>query len=224
MKIAAACLLSFSHSRPPYGAAMKTFLYLEALAPLAKATRVSKAALGQAAAAGTKAPAEAAGGIEDQLGSGVAEADTEAELVTRIAERELVSSSHSICGLVAPLITAVVTTGLLEQPQPQQQLSPDATTASDRLALSALLALCKLMAVSSDFCSRHLQLLFTVLGSPMSGSTLRSTIAIALGDLAFRFPNAVEPYTHLLYARLRDRDVGVRKTTLMVLTHLVRTG
>jgi hypothetical protein len=39
--------------------------------------------------------------------------------------------------------------------------------------------------------------------------------------LAFRWPNLLEPYQGLLYARLRDGDARVRKNTLMVLAHLV---
>jgi hypothetical protein len=42
--------------------------------------------------------------------------------------------------------------------------------------------------------------------------------------LAFRFPNELEPYQHLLYARLRDADGGVRKNTLLVLSHLILNG
>ena len=50
---------------------------------------------------------------------------------------------------------------------------------------------------------------------------LRSNLAIALGDLALRFPNLLEPWTHNVYRPLADADVGVRKNTLMVLTHLI---
>jgi condensin complex subunit 1 len=48
-----------------------------------------------------------------------------------------------------------------------------------------------------------LQLLFTVLKNS-DEPKLRATIAIALGDLAFRFPNLIEPWTSHLYGRLRD--------------------
>jgi len=50
---------------------------------------------------------------------------------------------------------------------------------------------------------------------------LRANIIIALGDLAFRFPNEVEPYTPKIYACLRDKSTRVRRHTLMVLTHLI---
>lgn len=73
---------------------------------------------------------------------------------------------------------------------------------------------------------------------------LRANIIIALGDLVFRFPNTVEPWTAHIYQRLRDKDTSVRQVglpcsaavrpgvlnscagadvqnTLMVLTHLI---
>jgi hypothetical protein len=66
----------------------------------------------------------------------------------------------------------------------------------------------------------YIQLLFTVL-KHSDDPSLRATISIALGDLAFRFPNLIEPWTGQLYGRLRDLDARVRKNTLMVLTHLI---
>ena len=42
-----------------------------------------------------------------------------------------------------------------------------------------------------------------------------------LGDLSFRFPNTVEPWTPRMYACLRDGSSYVRSNTLTVLTHLI---
>jgi condensin complex subunit 1 len=50
---------------------------------------------------------------------------------------------------------------------------------------------------------------------------LRSNLIIALGDLALRFPNVLEPYTEFMYRPLTDRDASVRKNALMVLSHLI---
>lgn len=151
-------------------------------------------------------------GIEEQLGVSAAEDEKEAELVVQIAEKELVASN--LGGLFAPLLSYIARTVLTN--------TANTTTAivDEPLAQSALLALCKLCAVSADFCEKQLQLLFTVL-SHATSPRIRSVIIIALGDLAFRFPNLIEPYTTHLYARLRDTDTGVRKNTLMVLTHLI---
>lgn len=63
-------------------------------------------------------------------------------------------------------------------------------------------------------------MLFTILKTAPE-PTIRSNIVIALGDLAFRFPNLIEPYTPSIYAILRDKDSQVRKNTLMVLSHLI---
>lgn len=76
------------------------------------------------------------------------------------------------------------------------------------------------MMISSDFCDSNLRLLFTLLEkSPLPG--VRSNIMIALGDLSIRFPNLIEPWTPHLYGRLRDTSREVRKTSAIVMTHLI---
>ena len=37
---------------------------------------------------------------------------------------------------------------------------------------------------------------------------VRSNLIIALGDLAFRFPNLLEPWTERIYGPLSDPDTG----------------
>ncbi len=54
--------------------------------------------------------------------------------------------------------------------------------------------------------------------------TIRSNILIALGDLSFRFPNLIEAWNPSIYARLQDKSPNVRKTTIMVLSHLILNG
>lgn len=51
--------------------------------------------------------------------------------------------------------------------------------------------------------------------------TVRSNCTVALGDLAVRFPNLLEPWTEHMYARLRDPSVSVRKNAVLVLSHLI---
>ncbi|KAK6941728.1 Condensin complex subunit 1, N-terminal [Dillenia turbinata] len=51
--------------------------------------------------------------------------------------------------------------------------------------------------------------------------TVRSNCTIALGDLAVRFPNLLEPWTEKMYARLRDPSDSVRKNAVLVLSHLI---
>ena len=49
-----------------------------------------------------------------------------------------------------------------------------------------------------DFCETHLPLLFTRVKDERDVHA-RAAITVALGDLAFRFPNALEPWTEHLY-------------------------
>lgn len=66
----------------------------------------------------------------------------------------------------------------------------------------------------------NLQLLFTIVENSPS-ETVRSNCTIALGDLAVRFPNLLEPWTENMYARLRDPSVSVRNSSVLVLSHLI---
>lgn len=88
------------------------------------------------------------------------------------------------------------------------------------LQKAAVVSLCKLMVISPTFCEEHLRLLFTLFERSPSPA-IRCSIAVALGDLASRFPNLVEPYNARIYARLRDAHPRVRKNVLMVLAHLI---
>eukprot|EP01035_Chromulina_nebulosa_P023492 gene23492-30457_t len=44
---------------------------------------------------------------------------------------------------------------------------------------------------------------------------------ITIGDLAFRYPNTIEPWTDRIYARLYDVDPLVRYNSLLILCHLI---
>ena len=91
---------------------------------------------------------------------------------------------------------------------------------------AALAALSRLMAIDGVFCEEHLALIFTRLRRESDRGT-RAALMVALGDLAFRFPNAVEPWTQHLYGvrewgnSLHDADAGVRQHAVTVLAHLV---
>jgi condensin complex subunit 1 len=63
---------------------------------------------------------------------------------------------------------------------------------------AALAALSRLMAIDAEFCEAHLALIFTRARGE-SDRDARAALMVALGDLAFRFPNAVEPWTEHLY-------------------------
>merc|ERR550532_2698974 len=76
------------------------------------------------------------------------------------------------------------------------------------------------MLVSEKFCEDNLQVLFTILEKSRD-PVIRANTIIAAGDLSFRFPNTVEPWTPRMYACLRDDSPKVRSNTLTVLTHLI---
>ena len=145
--------------------------------------------------------------IEAELGvAQMAEAETERK-VAEISETEIVCKG--VISLFTPMLLKVVA-------------NEEGAFSSPILMQSATLALCKCMCVSRSFCEKHLPLLFSVFANaPNDDQDLRANIVVALGDLAFRFPNEVEPYTPKIYACLRDKSTRVRRHTLMVLTHLI---
>lgn len=143
---------------------------------------------------------------EDDMSCVGAEADdAEAEFIRHVCEKQILFGPTLLTSLT-PLILTICS-------NPTKYPDPD-------LRASASLALAKFMLVSSDFCDKHLQLLFTVL-EKATEPVIRANLIIALGDLSFRFPNTVEPWTPRMYARLHDDSLSVRSNTLTVLTHLI---
>lgn len=65
---------------------------------------------------------------------------------------------------------------------------------------ASVLTLSQYMCSSSQICENMLPLLFTALENE-SSIAVKSTILICLGDLAFRFPNSIEPWTDHIYSR-----------------------
>uniref|UniRef100_A0AAY4AS54 Condensin complex subunit 1 n=1 Tax=Denticeps clupeoides TaxID=299321 RepID=A0AAY4AS54_9TELE len=137
--------------------------------------------------------------MEEELGlTGASAEDTEAELIRKICETELLSGE---------LFQEPVCSSPGHYPHPQ-------------LTTAACLALSQYMMISPGMCMDHIRLLFTVLErSPLP--IVRANAIIALGDLTVRFPNILEPWTPNLYARLSDDDSSVRLTAVTVLTQLV---
>ncbi|XP_020087513.1 condensin complex subunit 1 isoform X2 [Ananas comosus] len=148
-------------------------------------------------------------GINAELGLG-ASVDIVIDTLAERAEKEIVSCGpidKNLIGYCAPFLSKLCRNLNLMQKYPELQAS-------------AMLALCRLMIIDSNFCEANLQLLFTVAENATS-ETVRSNCTIALGDLAARFPNLLEPWTEYMYARLRDPSVSVRKNAVLVLSHLI---
>ncbi|KAM7260107.1 hypothetical protein ACFE04_015848 [Oxalis oulophora] len=147
--------------------------------------------------------------INAELGLAASE-DAKLDMLSERAEKEIVSgdsSEKNLIGQVADFLSKLCRNFSLMQKYPELQAS-------------AMLALCRLMIVDANYCSANLQLLFTVVESSPS-ETVRSNCTIALGDLAVRFPNLLEPWTENMYTRLRDSSVSVRKNAVLVLSHLI---
>nr|XP_014349218.1 PREDICTED: condensin complex subunit 1 [Latimeria chalumnae] len=144
--------------------------------------------------------------MEEEMGLvGASADDSEAELIHKICNTELLDGKQLLSAFV-PLILKVCG-------NPGKYSDPDLTT-------TASLALSKFMMISTEFCDSQLRLLFTMLEkSPLH--RVRSNIVIALGDLSIRFPNLLEPWTPHLYSRLRDSCPSVRRTSAVVMTHLI---
>ncbi|XP_010672998.2 condensin-1 complex subunit CAP-D2 [Beta vulgaris subsp. vulgaris] len=148
-------------------------------------------------------------GINAELGVAASE-DAILDSLADKAEREILSGGSdekNLLGFCAPFLSKLCRNFNLMQKNPELQAA-------------AMLALCRFMVVDAAFCEANLQLLFTVVESA-SSETVRSNCTIALGDLAIRFPNLVEPWTEHMYARLRDPSVSVRKNAVLVLSHLI---
>ncbi|KAI8389378.1 condensin complex subunit 1 [Blakeslea trispora] len=143
----------------------------------------------------------------EQVG-GTAEDDI-GEAMVRIREREVLFGPHSLLGIYGPLLTEVCA---------RNKVYTDRT-----LQINATLALTKFMCISSDFCEKKLQLLFTIL-EKSKDATIRSNIVIGLGDMAVCFNTLIDDNITFLYNRLSDSDTMVRKNAVMVLTHLILNG
>jgi len=186
---------------------------------------------------GTEAAGMGMAGLEER----------EAEAFAELAEQALLfGGQKSLLNRITPLIfSCLLNPSLREDPV---------------LRRVGAISLCKFMAVSKRFCEEHLQLLFSVLfpkskekqglvtadstlddlgtgsasnagvGALLEDHTLRQSLLVAVGDLLFRHPNVVEPWTDRLYSALGSPTDGssdhaanseLRLTALLVLTHLV---
>lgn len=165
--------------------------------------------------------------MEDELGVAEQNEALEDERWNQVVDHTLVCAN--LLGMFGPILQRVL-------------LNEDDRYSVRTLQAVASLSLAKFMAVSDTFCTRNLQLLFTgsrnhccVCASRSRRSSftvlersndemIRGNIVIALGDLSYRFPNRVEGWNQSIYARLQDPSNHVRKTAIMVLTHLILNG
>ncbi|KAI5117543.1 hypothetical protein M0805_004372 [Coniferiporia weirii] len=154
---------------------------------------------------GTKQPKDGeeleqvAGNAEDEIG----------ERIAAVRESELLYGPDSLLAIFGPMIVHICGS-------PHKYKNKTLRTA-------AILAFSKLLCVSSQFCDQHHRLLFKILETSKDPS-IRSNVVIALGDVAVCFSNIIDENSNELYKGLSDRNLVVKKNTLMVLTHLILNG
>ncbi|KAK2910105.1 condensin complex subunit 1 [Channa argus] len=144
--------------------------------------------------------------MEEELGLiGASAEDTEAELIRKICETELLAEDNLLSAFLPLLVKVCSSPGRYSHPQ---------------LTTAACLALSQYMMISPSVCEENIRLMFTVL-ERSALPVVRANTIIALGDLTVRFPNILEPWTQNLYSRLSDEVPSVRQTAVTVLTQLV---
>ncbi|KAJ3103470.1 Condensin complex subunit [Phlyctochytrium planicorne] len=178
--------------------AIKQIAHLEAIEIEWKRRRAKERA--------SKNTTNAASDLEQVVGSAE---DEFADMIARIREREILHGPKSLLTLYGPMVVHVCKNNL------------DFNVLI--LQVMAVMALCKLMCVSSEFCDENLQLLFTIL-EKSKDATIRSNTIIGLGDMTVSFNSLIDQNISYLYNRLGDGDQTVKKNALMVLTHLVLNG
>ncbi|KAJ1558760.1 Condensin complex subunit [Nowakowskiella sp. JEL0078] len=146
----------------------------------------------------------------DELDQVVGTAEDEyAEQIAIVRERELLYGDDSLLTVFGPIVAFIC--------------SNNRSFDHNMLQIQAVLSLCKLMCVSSEFCDTNLQLLFTIL-EKSDNPIVRCNTLIGLGDMTVFFNSLIDQNISYLYARLSDTDITVRRNTLMVLTHLILNG
>ncbi|GBF99009.1 hypothetical protein Rsub_11813 [Raphidocelis subcapitata] len=181
---------------------------------------------GKRSAGGAAAGAGEGDDIAAQLGVGAAASMDELDALAAEIEGQISEPGQLLGGYTSLLSALCFRRSFLDAPEPLQS--------------AALLALTKLMAIDGRLCAPsaaagaqgggagggrdHVALLFTLLLERRVPAAVRANIVTALGDLASRWPNALEPWTWAMYEPLSDPDPTVRSCCLSVLTHLVLGG
>ncbi|KAJ8904992.1 hypothetical protein NDN08_001504 [Rhodosorus marinus] len=144
-----------------------------------------------------------AGTLYEQLGEGHAALEAELEHALEEGEQEILEEGSLIRRFI-PILC---------------RLCGD-SFGNASLRTTAAISLAKLMSTCETTCREHLRLVFSLLKSAVEPSVRRNLI-IAIGDLTFRFPNLLEPWTDAIFSTLEDTDASVRKNAALTITHLI---
>ena len=137
-----------------------------------------------------------------------AEAERDARLLRLVEERIVGSKAEGFVAALAPVAAKIASRALARR-----------GAVPGVLHRAAVLFLAKVSCVSRGVCEEYLPLLITTLAKAPD-ALARQNVAVALGDLASRQPNSVEPWTDHVYGALRDADATVRAAVLATLAHL----
>lgn len=152
----------------------------------------------------------------DQVGGGK-EAEIEKDLreLKAIADKTL--DRGSLLGTFIPILLSLAKECILKYTGAICQDSDGDSYILENVGINAL---CKLMYTSERFCAECIEMLFDLLKVNLS-PVIKHNIIISLGDIANRFPNQMERWKQQIFDKLKDNSAKVRRTTLMVLAHLI---
>ncbi len=136
-------------------------------------------------------------------------------MLTEITEKFLIQN-----GLLGKFFTPILEVSKLACNKYSSSQSANRAPPICILERSAVLALCKIMCVSSVICQDNIDLLFSLLRSNIDFG-IKANIIISVGDLYNRFPNILNEKTKDIFMLLHDNSNHVRRQALMVITHLI---
>ena len=149
----------------------------------------------------------AAGEIDSEEEMGLQGA--EAEDAEQVLVDHILDSKVAISSLFTKLSQFAIS--ILKEP---------AKFSNEKLQLASAMALLRIMCLSRRICIANLQLIFTIVGRHAS-ELVRSELILGIGDLIYRFPNELDPWTSHLYSPLRDASKLVKMNTIRLLSHLI---
>jgi condensin complex subunit 1 len=84
-----------------------------------------------------------------------------------------------------------------------------------------VLSLQHFMCVNREFTVEHLPLVFGLLEARHIPNQIKNNILISLGDNYYRYPNDMEAYLPRMMNCLNDKEIQIKRTALMIVTHLI---
>jgi condensin complex subunit 1 len=152
----------------------------------------------------------------DQVGGGK-EAEIEKDLRELKAITEKTLEKGSLLGTFIPILLSLAKECISKYTGAFSQDSKGDVYILENIGINAF---CKLLYTSERFCAEYIEMLFDLLKANLD-PIVKHNIIISLGDIANRFPNQMERWKQDIFNKLKDDSAKVRRTTLMVLAHLI---